>query len=192
MTDQQPPQNPEDHPFRGQPGSQPSQPSQPSGGWEPTQPQPHSQHSAPQGEPFPPQGGGQQSWQQPQGAPYGQPQYGGAPQGDPYGRYGTDSPMGANDGTSFFGALFDFSFSNFVTPKIIRALYIVITVLIGITALGLLISSFASRQPLLIILSIIGIAIGAIVYLALARMTLELYYAVIRLSEDVHERLPRR
>jgi hypothetical protein len=33
--------------------------------------------------------------------------------------------------------------------------------------------------------------VAAIVYLAFIRMTLEIYYAVLRMSQDVNQRLPQ-
>ena len=92
----------------------------------------------------------------------------------------------------FLAALFDFNFDTFITPKIIKAVYIVVTALIGLAAVGFLLSAVISGEPGIILMALIGVPLAAIVYLALARMTLELYFAVVRLSEDVHERLPRQ
>lgn len=102
--------------------------------------------------------------------------------------YATAAPQGKG----FFGALFDFSFTTMVTPKIIRALYIVMTVLLAAAAVIMLIAGLASREPAVIIGALIGVPLMFIIYLALVRMSLEMYYAVIRLSEDVHHRLPRQ
>jgi hypothetical protein len=33
---------------------------------------------------------------------------------------------------------------------------------------------------------------GALVYLAFIRMTSKLYFAIVRISQDINERLPRR
>ena len=66
------------------------------------------------------------------------------------------------------------------------------TALIGLAAVGFLLSAVISGEPGIILMALIGVPLAAIVYLALARMTLELYFAVVRLSEDVHERLPRQ
>ncbi len=58
--------------------------------------------------------------------------------------------------------------------------------------MGFLLSAVISGEPGLILAALVGVPLVSIVYLALARMTLELYFAVVRLSEDVHERLPRQ
>ena len=92
----------------------------------------------------------------------------------------------------FLAALFDFNFDTFITPKIIKAVYIVVTAVIGLAAAGFLLSAVLSGEPGLIVAALVGVPLVSIVYLALARMTLELYFAVVRLSEDVHERLPRQ
>lgn len=137
-------------------------------------------------------------WSGQQGAWNGQ--YG--QQGDPYaGQYAQQQwgaqpsqpqSMMSNDGKSFFSSLFDFSFQSFVTPKIIKVVYMVITALIGLGILFFIISTLAIGEPLPIIGALILGPLVGLIYLALARMSLELYYAVIRLAEDVHERLPRQ
>ncbi|MDO5735315.1 MAG: DUF4282 domain-containing protein [Propionibacteriaceae bacterium] len=104
---------------------------------------------------------------------------------------GKQANMLANDGKGLFKALFDFSFSSFVTPKIIKVVYMVLTVAIGLGILGSIITAFSTRSVLAILAALIFAPLAGLIYLALARMTMELYYAVIRLSEDVHERLPR-
>ncbi len=131
---------------------------------------------------------GQQEGQQgqqsdPYAAQYGQQQWTGQYQ---------QPGMTSSDGKSFFSSLFDFNFQSFVTPKIIKVVYVVITALIGLGVLIFLISALISGEPLAIIAALILGPIVGLIYLALARMSLELYYAVIRLAEDVHERLPRQ
>lgn len=132
-----------------------------------------------------------------QGQPY-PGQYG---QADPYagqhgapagwsGGQGQQSGFLPNDDKSFFASLFDFSFSSFVTPKIVKAVYIVVTAVIGLGIVATLITAFVSRQGATIVLALILAPLVGLIYLALARMTLEMYYAIIRLSEDVHKRLP--
>lgn len=123
--------------------------------------------------------------------PSGQPHAGPPPAPQPWLAPGTASNVGAS-AKGFLAALFDFNFDTFITPKIIKAVYIVVTVIIGLTSVGFLLSAVLSGEPGLIVLALIGVPLAAIVYLAMARMTLELYFAVVRLSEDVHERLPRQ
>jgi uncharacterized protein DUF4282 len=109
--------------------------------------------------------------------------YPAAPPPPPPGAMGTDS-------SGFFSALFDFSFSTFATPKIVKFVYVLATIVIALGFVAFVISGFADNVGVGIFLLILG-AIGAIVYLAFIRMTLEIYYAVVRMSQDVNQRLPQ-
>lgn len=87
--------------------------------------------------------------------------------------------------------LFDFNFDSFITPKIVKIVYIIATVLVGLMTLGMVLSAFGllidgGLSTLLGLFLLIAAPVIGIVYLALTRMSMELYYAVIRLSEDVH------
>ncbi len=97
----------------------------------------------------------------------------------------------ANDAKGFFGALFDFSFTHFVTPKIVKVVYILATVALALFYLIVVVAGLLSDSPLAGVLVLLLGWIPFLIYLALIRMTLEFYYALIRMSEDIHERLPR-
>ncbi len=131
------------------------------------------------GSSYPPADGGQQPPSR--GGDYPPyPQGGGAMGGD-----------GRNDATGFFGALFDFSFNSFVTPKIVKLVYILATAALALGVLIFVVAGFAqgigSGIVALIVVPLVGL-----VYLAFIRMTLEFYFALVRMSEDINERLPRR
>ncbi len=110
--------------------------------------------------------------------------------------YGTPDPMPpqqpgtdlASQGRGFFGALFDFSFNHFVTPMIVKAVYVIATVVVALTWLVFLLTSFSQSSGLGVVVLLLG-PIIAILYLAVIRMTLEFYLAVVRMSEDIHTRL---
>jgi hypothetical protein len=91
----------------------------------------------------------------------------------------------------FFAALFDFSFNSFVTPKIVKLVYVLATIALALIYLILVISAFTENGGLGIVV-LLGGAVGALVYLAFIRMTLEFYFAIVRMSQDINERLPRR
>lgn len=99
---------------------------------------------------------------------------------------------GTPDAAGFFKALFDLNFNHFVTPKIVKIVYVVGLVLIGLLTLVVFLTSFRhfgggfGASPLLGLVQLLAAPLIGIIYLALFRMSLELYYAVIRLSEDVH------
>ncbi|MDF2966239.1 MAG: hypothetical protein K0Q93_17 [Nocardioidaceae bacterium] len=92
----------------------------------------------------------------------------------------------------FLGALFDFSFTSFVTPTIVKFVYILITIGLALGYLLFVVLGFAGDTPAVGIVVLLLGWIPFLVYLALARMTLEFYFALVRMSEDIHHRLPAR
>lgn len=88
----------------------------------------------------------------------------------------------------FLGALFDFSFTYFVTPMIIKVVYLIATVALVLGWLILLVAGFSANAGIGLFVLILG-PLFVLLYLALIRMTLEFYLAVVRMSEDVHLRL---
>ena len=110
--------------------------------------------------------------------------------GGPGGAGGAGGSAGASgEAKGFFGALFDFSFRTFVTPKIVRFVYVLITLAIALGYLILVIAGFVDSAASGLLILLLG-WIPAILYLAVARMTLEFYYSVVRMSEDINRRLP--
>ena len=93
----------------------------------------------------------------------------------------------AKDGTKgFFGALFDFSFTSFVTPKIIKVLYVLITIWTVLWALVFLRLGFkyggaAGGFFTLIVVDPILVLLTLGVY----RMVLELFMVVHRMHDDL-------
>ena len=135
----------------------------------------------------PAQGG--QGWQQqppgypPPGAGFGQQQPGwGAPPPGPGTGYG------AAAGTSTIAALFDFSFSSFATPGLIKLLYVMGMVLLVIAWLGYTIVAFAAGGAGLGFAALFLGAVLVLFYVAFLRLILEFYFAVVRMSEDIHKR----
>jgi uncharacterized protein DUF4282 len=118
-------------------------------------------------------GQAQPSWQQ----TAGQQRYPGYPAGT-----GGSPPQ--NETPSFFSALFDFGFNSFATPVVIKVLYILGLVAIGLGYVFLVISGFATSLAVGLG-ALVGGAIAALIYVILVRITLEFYYAVVRMSEDI-------
>ncbi len=97
----------------------------------------------------------------------------------------TSDPRPAASG--FLSKLFDLSFTSFITPSIVRIVYVIAMLLIGLGWLGYSVVGFARSPGLgLLILVVVG-PLLSLFYLVVVRITLELYLAVIRLAEDVHE-----
>ena len=112
--------------------------------------------------------------------------YGSPPPSDPYGQ--PPSPGAVPQGKGFFGALFDFSFEHFVTPMIVKVVYVLAIMALGLTWLLFLAASFAQSASFGLLILLLG-PIGIILYLCLIRMTLEFYLAFTRMSQDIHQRL---
>ncbi len=68
--------------------------------------------------------------------------------------------------------------------------YVLATVLLGLALLAYLVVAIASGEPALIVLVVIVGPFVALLYLIFIRMTLEFFVAIVRMSEDVHRRLP--
>jgi hypothetical protein len=112
----------------------------------------------------------------PQG--YGQP----AP-GYPY-PYPPGSGVASPQEKGFFGSLFDFSFTSFVTPKIIKVVYVLEVVFVVLAYVVVTIGALSANGGAGVAVLLFG-ALGAILYLALLRMVLEFFLGVYRMSQDV-------
>lgn len=96
-----------------------------------------------------------------------------------------------NDAKSFFSSLFDMSFSNFITPKIIRILFILAIIGSAIWALALLVAGLGSGSAGGILGGLIGAPIVFILAVILSRVYLELLLVMFRIAENT-ERLAER
>ena len=164
-------------PYPGGYGQQPEQPtygSYPQPGQQPEQP---SYGSYPQaGQPAAGYGQAQPTWQQAAGQ-----RYPGNPPGHPAGMPGMPPQQ---ETPSFFGALFDFGFNTFATPVVIKVLYILGLVGIGLGYVGFVIAAFTQSLGYGLGVLLLG-AVVVLFYVILFRVFLEFYYAVVRMSEDI-------
>jgi hypothetical protein len=101
----------------------------------------------------------------------------------PYGGSGYVPPSSQPEG--FFGRLFDFSFDHFVTPSIIKVLFILILVVIGLGALGMIIAGFTQGALTGLLTLIIAVPIGGFLYILFARVWLEIIVVLFRIEEHV-------
>lgn len=111
----------------------------------------------------------------------------GPPQGPGGPEYGASGA--SSDARGFFGALFDFSFNSFVTPKIVKVVYVLFTIGMALALVVYVIVGFAADPVIGVLVLLLG-WIPALLYLAFIRMTLEFYYSVVRMSQDINRRLP--
>ena len=83
----------------------------------------------------------------------------------------------------FFGSLFDFSFTSFVTTKIVKFLYVLTVVLLGIAALVFVVASFSSSAAAGLFMLVIGAPLAFLLYVIYTRVLLELLIAIFRIME---------
>lgn len=88
---------------------------------------------------------------------------------------------------SFFGSLFDLSFTSLITSKIIKLLYILSIIVAGLAALSLVISSFAASTAAGIFSLFIFAPLIFIVSVIYARVLLEIIIVIFRISEHAAE-----
>jgi hypothetical protein len=88
-----------------------------------------------------------------------------------------------------FKALLDFNFNTVLTPKLIKAVYILVMAMLALGVVGFFLSSLVGFRAgfgagiLGLVLSIVIMPIVAILYLALVRMSLEMIMAVYKIKE---------
>ncbi|GAA2075468.1 DUF4282 domain-containing protein [Actinomadura alba] len=131
--------------------------------------------------------------------PYGPGQQGGWPQQPAQPHYQQQPyrpPTGRrlDNDKGFFGALFDFSFDNFIAPKLVKFLYVLSLIITTIYAIGVLIFGLISIAAgdggpstlsglLLIVLSPLVWMVGLIV----TRLYLELAIVMFKISDDIKD-----
>jgi hypothetical protein len=92
----------------------------------------------------------------------------------------------------FLASLFDVGFNSFVTPKVVKAVYVLGMILTALWELAFAVAAFRLNAILGIIVLVILCPIFFVVYLALWRIVLELVMVVFRIAEDVRSIRLRR
>jgi len=95
-------------------------------------------------------------------------------------------PISMEQGAGFFASLFDFSFTEFITTKLIKFLYGLGMLLGGVMALGLIIAGFA-QSAIVGILFLVLSPLVFLLYVIGARVWLELVMVVFRIAEHTEE-----
>jgi hypothetical protein len=90
------------------------------------------------------------------------------------------------DRRSFLSALFDFSFTSFVTTRIIKVLYVLILVLVSLVALFYTIIAFRLSPGFGVLVLVIGDPLYIIIVMAFWRLLLEAFVVLFRIAEDIH------
>ena len=84
----------------------------------------------------------------------------------------------------FFGSLFDLSFNDFVTTKIIKVLYVIIMILAAVGALSILAAGLGTRSGLGMLGGVLGAPLVFLLYTILGRVWLELIIVIFRIAEN--------
>jgi hypothetical protein len=87
----------------------------------------------------------------------------------------------------FFASLFDFSFRSFVTPKIIKVLYVLMTVVVALWTLALVLWAFRASTGAGILTLVILAPIFFVIAMIYVRVGLELLIVFFRIHGDVEE-----
>src|SRR5688572_25199107 len=88
---------------------------------------------------------------------------------------------------SFFSSLFDYSFSSFITPRIIKVLYVLATIGISLWTLFLIVAAFNVSDGAGGGMLLIGGPLFFLFSMIYARVLLELVIAFFRINGNVQE-----
>ena len=89
------------------------------------------------------------------------------------------------DTKGFLSALFDFGFTSFVTTRIVKVLYVLILIMVCISALVYTIIAFRISSGFGLLTLLIGDPLFIIIVMALWRVILESFVVRFRIAEDV-------
>ena len=98
---------------------------------------------------------------------------------------GDPSPRESADARGFLGALFDFGFTSFVTPKVIRVLYMLIVTGTVLSALVFTIVIFKASVMFGFLILVFGDPLFILIVLAIYRIILEFFVVTFRVAEDI-------
>ncbi len=95
------------------------------------------------------------------------------------------TPREAADTRGFLGALFDFGFTSFVTPKVIKVLYMLIVIGTVVSALVFTIIAFKASTVFGFLMLVFGDPLFILIVLAIYRIILEFFVVTFRVAEDI-------
>lgn len=85
---------------------------------------------------------------------------------------------------NFLRALFDTRFTTLITPKVIRVLYIIAIIAIGIGAIFTVIAAFSQSAGLGFLTLIVLAPLGFLLYVIIARIYLEIVIVLFKINES--------
>lgn len=89
----------------------------------------------------------------------------------------------------FLASLFDLSFTSLVTPKVIKFIYVLSLIVIGLGALFFVVAAFVQSVALGLLTLLILAPLMSLIYVVYARVLMEFFIAVFRIMEYQHEML---
>ena len=95
------------------------------------------------------------------------------------------APSDVAETRGFLGALFDFGFTSFVTPKVIKVLYMLIVIGTVVSALVVTIIAFKASTVFGLLMLVFGDPLFILIVLAIYRIILEFFVVTFRVAEDV-------
>jgi hypothetical protein len=87
------------------------------------------------------------------------------------------------DSRGFLESLFDVSFSSLITTRVIKVLYILSMIIIGLFALFFVVAAFSNSVAGGIIVLVVIAPLAALLYLIYVRVLLELVIVIFRIME---------
>ena len=89
------------------------------------------------------------------------------------------------DARGFLNAVLDFGFTSFVTPKVIKVLYMLIAIGTVVSALVVTIIAFKASAAFGILMLIFADPLFILIVLAIYRIFLEFFMVTFRVAEDI-------
>jgi hypothetical protein len=86
----------------------------------------------------------------------------------------------------FLSSLFDFGFTSYVTPTVVKVLYVIVMIWLALSSFVLVVVAFLGLGPVVGILVLIIVApLYFLWFLALNRISLEFFVVIFRIAEDM-------
>jgi uncharacterized membrane protein len=87
----------------------------------------------------------------------------------------------------FFGSLFDLSFTSLITLKLVKVLYILVIVAVGLGAIGLVVTGFQSGTAQGVFVLLVVAPLVFLLSVIWSRVLLEIIVVIFRISEHLAE-----
>jgi uncharacterized protein DUF4282 len=97
----------------------------------------------------------------------------------------TANPAGPVSQRGFLGSLFDFGFTSFATPRVIKVLYVLITTTTTLGILGCSLLAFTVNKGLGVVALFVFGPLSLLIVLTVWRIFLEFFMAIFRMSDDI-------